>query len=134
MSESTRCRVLIADDHPLLRTGLKLLVEHEDDMEVVAEARDGREAVELATRYVPDVVIMDVQMPGLTGIEATRRIRGAKPSVNVLIVSAEADGEVVDEAVVAGANGFVAKDAGLTTIIAAIRHVCAREPFLAVRG
>lgn len=115
-------RVLVVDDHPLYREGLVGLLGTTDDLAVVGQAADGLEAVRLAAELSPDVVVMDVTMPGLDGIEATRRIVAAAPEVRVLILSMLDDSSVAD-AVAAGARGYVVKSATPDATLAAIRSV-----------
>lgn len=124
--------VLIADDHETMREGLKILLEFEDDIRLVAEARDGEEAVELAKRYQPDVVVMDITMPRLNGLEATRQIREALPHTNVLMISAEDDDTGVEQALACGALGFICKHTSLMNVPHAIREVEAGNPFFAM--
>ena len=114
--------VLVADDHPLYREGLVGLIRTTGDLTVVGQASDGAEAVRLAAELAPDVVVMDVNMPVLNGIEATRRIIAAAPQTRVLILSMLDDETVVD-AVRAGARGFVVKSSSPASTLAAIRSV-----------
>jgi DNA-binding NarL/FixJ family response regulator len=124
-------RVLIADDQALVRVGLRKILEAEPDTTVVAEADNGRDAVEAARRFGPEVVLMDIRMPVLDGIEATRRIVAAQPSVHVLILTTFGlDGYVYD-ALRAGASGFMLKDAPPEEIAAAVRIVARGEALLA---
>jgi DNA-binding NarL/FixJ family response regulator len=119
--------VLVADDQALVRAGLRLLLETEDDIEVVAEAADGHEAVALARRYRPDVVLMDIRMPGLDGLAATMQI-AVEPDladVKVLILTTFETDEYVFEALRAGASGFVVKDTEPAELVQAV-HVVAR--------
>ena len=102
-------RVLLADDHALFREGLATFLAYRDDVTVVGQASDGTEAVELATKLVPDVVLMDIDMPGLDGIEATRRIRQALPDVRVVMLTVHDDHDLLFEAVRAGAQGYLLK-------------------------
>lgn len=118
----TVVRVLVVDDHPLYREGLVGLLGTTDDLAVVGQAADGLEAVRLAAELAPDVVVMDVTMPGLDGIEATRRIVAADPDVRVLMLSMLDDSSVAD-AVAAGARGYVMKSATPDATLAAIRSV-----------
>ncbi|MHA6523464.1 response regulator [Tessaracoccus sp. G1721] len=118
----TAFRVLVVDDHPLYREGLVGLLGTTDDLSVVGQAADGIEAVRLASELSPDVVVMDVTMPGLDGIEATRQIVAAAPDVRVLILSMLDDASVAD-AVAAGARGYVVKSATPGATLAAIRSV-----------
>ena len=116
-------RVLIADDHPIFRDGIAMLLATTPDLVAVGEARSGDEAVELAVELVPDVVLMDLQMPGLSGVEATRRILARQPAVRVLIVTMFEDDASLFTAVRAGARGFVLKDAERADILRAVRAV-----------
>src|SRR5215207_7593578 len=100
-------RILIADDHGIVRSGLRLLLDRQADMEVVAEAADGAEAVELALRERPDLCILDVGMPRLTGLQATREIKAQAPEMCVLILSMHRDERYLFEALKAGASGYV---------------------------
>ena len=123
-------RILIADDHGIVRSGLRLLLDRQPDMEVVAEAADGAEAVELALRERPDLCILDVGMPRLTGLQATREIKAQAPDVTVLILSMHRDDRYLFEALKAGASGYVLKSAADDDIIAASRAAMRGEPFL----
>lgn len=116
-------RILIADDHPLFRDGMNLLLSTTDDLTVVGEATNGEEAVELATEQWPDVILMDLKMPGLNGIEATRRILDANPAIRVLVVTMFEDDASVFTAMRAGARGYVLKDAQKDDLLRAIRAV-----------
>lgn len=124
--------VLIADDHETLREGLTILLDFETDMRVVAVANDGREAVELAKEHRPDVVVMDITMPHMNGLEATRQIRAALPGTNVLIVSAEGDDTGVEQAVGCGALGFICKHTSLMNVPHAIREIHKGNVFFAM--
>jgi DNA-binding NarL/FixJ family response regulator len=123
-------RVLIADDHGIVRSGLRLLLERQPDIEVVGEAADGAEARELAIRERPDLAILDVRMPKLTGLQATREIRAQAPEVAVLILSMHDDERYLFEALKAGASGYVLKAQADTELLEAIRAVRRGEPFL----
>ncbi len=123
-------RVLIADDHGIVRSGIRLLLEQQADIEVVAEAADGAEARELAVRERPDLAILDVKMPKLTGLQATREIKQQAPEVSVLILSMHDDERYLFEALKAGASGYVLKAQADTDLLAAIRAVERGEPFL----
>lgn len=114
--------VLVADDHPVYREGLIGLIRATDDLTVVGEAPDGVEAVRLAAELSPDVVVMDIDMPGLNGVEATRRIVAAAPGASVLILSM-LDDETVFEAMSAGARGYLVKSSSADATLAAIRSV-----------
>ncbi len=125
-----KIRILIADDHPVLRRGLKALIEEEPDMEVVGEAGNGLEAVQLAERLRPDVVIMDISMPELDGLEATRRIRERSPSTYILILTVHAHERYLFPVLKAGASGYVRKTAADEELIEAIRVVARGDVFL----
>jgi len=124
-------RVLLADDQALVRRGFRLILELESDMEVVGEAADGREAVRLSRELQPDVVVMDVRMPEMDGIEATRRLRDAGSAARVLILTTFDLDEYVYEAMRAGAGGFLLKDVPSDQLIAGIRTVETGEALLA---
>jgi DNA-binding NarL/FixJ family response regulator len=123
-------RLLIADDHGIVRSGLRLLLEREPDLEVVAEASDGAEARDLAIRERPDLAILDVRMPKLTGLQATREIREQAPDVAVLILSMHDDERYLFEALKAGASGYVLKRQADEDLLDAVRAVQRGEPFL----
>lgn len=125
-----KIRILIADDHPVLRRGLKALIEEEQDMEVIGEAGNGLEAVQLTERLRPDVVIMDISMPELDGLEATRRIRERSPSTYVLILTVHAHERYLFPVLKAGASGYVRKTAADEELIEAIRVVARGDVFL----
>jgi DNA-binding NarL/FixJ family response regulator len=127
---SERIRVLIADDHPLFRGGLRVLLESVADMEVVGEATNGEEAVELAHSLRPDVVAMDLSMPGLGGIEATRRIVESADGVHVLVMTMHEEDEAIFAALRAGAHGYQLKGALQEETLRAIRAVANGEALL----
>lgn len=118
-------RVLIADDHPLVRQGLRAVLAATDDLEVVGEAIDGLEAVTLALDESPDVVLLDLQMPGLHGIEAMRQILARRPSTAVLVLTMFEEDDTVFAAVGAGAAGYLLKGADGVDIVSAVRSVAA---------
>ena len=124
-------RVLIADDQELVRTGFGVILTAEPDLEVVGEAGDGREAIDAVASLSPDVVLMDIRMPNLDGIEATRRIAGRRGPPRVLILTTFDLDEYVYEALRAGASGFLLKDAGAGELIHAVRVVAGGEALLA---
>jgi DNA-binding NarL/FixJ family response regulator len=123
-------RILIADDHGIVRSGLRALLERQDDIEVIGEASDGIEARDMAVRDRPDIAIVDVKMPALTGLEATREIREQAPEVAVLILSMHDDERYLFEALKAGASGYVLKSQADQDLLDAIRAVERGEPFL----
>jgi DNA-binding NarL/FixJ family response regulator len=123
-------RILIADDHGIVRGGMKLLIDRQPDMEVVAEAGDGAEAVERAIGERPDVCILDVSMPKLTGLQAAREIRAHLPDTAVLMLSMHDDDRYLFEALKAGAGGYVLKKEADQFLVDAVRAVVRGEPFL----
>lgn len=125
-----KIKILIADDHTVMRQGTRKLLEQEPDMEVVAEAADGEEAVRLASESCPDVALMDVAMPKMDGIEATRRIRSLCPQTAVLVLSAYDDDEFVFGLMEAGAAGYLLKSVHSRELVAAIRSVREGEAVL----
>lgn len=118
-----KIRLLLADDHSVLRAGLRHLLNAQPDMEVVGEAADGLEAVQAAAELAPDVVLMDLSMPGIGGIDATRRIKAALPATKVLVLTMHDDSGYLREAMAAGASGLVLKQAADTELLSAIRTV-----------
>ncbi len=125
-----KIRILLADDHAVVREGTRELLEREEDMEVVAEAGDGEEAVRLATVQRPDVAIMDIAMPRLNGIEATKQIKTTCPATAVLVLTAYDDDQYVFALLEAGAAGYLLKDVHAAELIKAIRAVRAGESVL----
>ena len=123
-------RILIADDHGIVRGGLRLLLERQPDMEVVGEAQDGVEALEMALAQRPDVCVLDVAMPRMTGLQAAREIRAHAPDVDVLMLSMHDDERYVFEALKAGASGYVLKREADQDLVAALRAVQRGQPFL----
>jgi DNA-binding NarL/FixJ family response regulator len=124
-------RVLLVDDQALVRSGFRLILETREDLEVVGEAEDGREAVDLARRLNPDVILMDVRMPDVDGVEATRRLAAAGSPARVLILTTFDLDEYVYEAIRAGASGFLLKDVQPAQLVDAVRVVAAGEALLA---
>lgn len=124
-------RILIADDHTLFRGGLKALLASLPDAEIVGEAADGEEAIALAAQLQPDVVLMDIQMPGVNGIEATRRILETSPHVGVLMLTMFEDDDSVFAAMRAGARGYILKGAGQADLTRAIQAVASGEALFA---
>jgi len=123
-------RVLIADDHGIVRGGLRLLLDRQPDMQVVAEAADGIEAVELALRERPDICVLDVAMPRMTGLQATHEIRAYAPEIAVLLLSMHEDERYLFEALQAGAAGYVLKREADHALLTAVRAVMRGEPFM----
>ena len=126
-TRSMPARILIADDHELIRDGFRHMLGYEEDMEVVGEASNGREAVELCRRLHPDLVLIDVRMPQMDGLEATRAIKAEQPEVSVLVISTYENPDYLLEAIEAGAAGFVLKDAPNQQLNNAIRRVLEGE-------
>ncbi|MEU9497663.1 response regulator transcription factor [Streptomyces sp. NPDC048196] len=124
-------RVLLADDQPLVRAGLTMVIDDLPDLEIVAEAATGAEAVRLARELRPDVVVMDIRMPGTDGIEATRAVAAGNGAPRVLILTTFDDDDNVYAALRAGASGFLVKDMALSDIIAAIRVVAGGDALIA---
>jgi two-component system response regulator NreC len=125
-----KIRILLADDHAVVRKGFRMILDAEEDFEVVGEASNGREAVEFATTLLPDIVVMDVTMPELNGIEATRRIAESSPRTRVLALSMHKDAVYVREILRAGAKGYLLKDSGEGDLLKAIRVIAKGEAFL----
>src|SRR5437016_4092215 len=117
-----RITVLLADDHTVVRQGLRALLVAEGDIEIVGEAENGRQAVQLAKKLLPEVVVMDVAMPVLNGLEATRQITRALPSTKVLILSSYSDDEYVSQLTEAGAAGYLIKQTAANELLKAIRE------------
>jgi two-component system, NarL family, response regulator NreC len=123
-------RILLADDHTVVRDGLRALLEKQPDMTVVGEAADGRDSVRLAEEQLPDVVVMDIAMPNMNGIEATRRILAANPRTNVVMLSMHQDESYVLRSLKAGAKGYLLKDSLRSDVIEAIRTVSQGRSFM----
>ncbi|HEX4230216.1 MAG TPA: response regulator transcription factor [Bryobacteraceae bacterium] len=122
-------RIVLADDHTIMRHGLRLVLNREPDFEVIGEASNGREAIDLAIRENPDVVVMDIAMPLLNGIEAARRIHEERLKTAVVILSMHSDEGYILKALRAGARGYLLKDSAETDLIQAIRAVCSGKAF-----
>ena len=120
-------RLLIADDHALVRQGLRGILEREPDIEIVGEAHNGREAVDLCRALGPNLVLMDVRMPEMDGLEATRAIKHERPEVGVLMVTMHDNQDYMREAAKAGAAGYVLKDAPRDELIGAVRRAARRD-------
>jgi DNA-binding NarL/FixJ family response regulator len=123
-------RVVIADDHHLVRHGIWAILEKEKDIQVVGEAADGREAIELVERLLPDVVVMDIAMPGLNGIEAVKRIRSLGVKTRIIVLSMYSDESLVREALKNGANGYLTKRALTEELLLAVHDVIRGETYL----
>jgi len=130
MTGAKRIRILLADDHAVLRAGLRALLAAQDDLEVVGEASDGAEAIRLCQTLRPDVVVMDIGMPGVSGIDATARIKRDLPGTKVLILSMHDDRGYLRQVLRVGASGYVLKKAADTELLAAIRAAARGEVFL----
>jgi DNA-binding NarL/FixJ family response regulator len=125
-----KIRILLADDHAMVRQGFRLILAAQEDMEIAGEAGNGREAVEMAETLQPDVVVMDVAMPELNGIEATRRLAASHPRIRVLALSMHKDSVYVREILHAGAKGYLLKDSIDRDLVAAVRAVARGEGYL----
>jgi len=128
--QSAIVRVLLAEDHTLVRQGVRALLADDPGIEVIGEADDGREAVRLAEKLRPDVVLMDLSMPGLNGLEATRQIKQWVPEVKVVILTRHAHEDYVSHVLRAGASGYVVKSAAPAELVSAIRAVSRGDSFL----
>ena len=123
-------KVLVADDHTILRQGIKALLDNQAGIEVIGEAKDGREALALIERLLPDVILMDIGMPGLNGLEATRRIKKKFPGIKVLVLTMYTNEEYVFQILNAGANGYLVKETAFQDLISAIKAVYRDEAFM----
>jgi two-component system, NarL family, response regulator NreC len=121
--KSTNIHILLADDHTILRAGLKMMLNAQPDMEVVGEAQDGRQAMQEAQRLHPDIILMDITMPDMNGIEATKQIKKQLPDVKVLILTMHENDEYLYQALRAGASGYMLKEAADTDLISALHVV-----------
>ena len=124
-------RVMVVDDHDVFRSRLRRVLERQTGMEMVADARRGDEAVERAAQLRPDVVVMDVNMPGMSGVEATRGVKRVSPSSAILMLTVSREDDVVLDAILAGACGYLLKDSTLTEIVHAIRAAAAEQSHIA---
>jgi two-component system response regulator NreC len=125
-----KIRILLADDHTILRAGLKMMLNAQPDMEVVGEAQDGRQAIQEALRLQPDIVLMDITMPDMNGIEATRQIKKLLPDIKVLILTMHEHEEYVFQALRAGASGYMLKEAADTELISALHIIQSGQFYL----
>jgi len=126
-------RILIADDHAVVRAGLRALLESHENWQVCAEAVDGRDALEKAAKHKPDVAILDIAMPLLNGVEATRHIRKASPHTQVLILTMHESDELVQQVVEAGARGYILKDDAGRVLLAAVDALRQKKPYFSLR-
>lgn len=130
MALSHRTRILLADDHTVVRSGFRMILSAQPDMEVIAEASDGRDAAALAEKLQPDLAVIDVTMPGLNGIEATRQIAKVSPRTRVLALSMQRDNVYVREMLRAGAKGYLLKDCDEADLLKAVRMVAAGKGWI----
>jgi len=126
-------RILVADDHHVVRTGLRTLLESENGWEVCAEAANGREALEKAKELTPDIAVLDISMPLLNGVEATRQIRRLSPKTEVLILTMHDSESLIQEVLEAGALGYILKDDADRSLIAAVKSLQRHKPYLSTR-
>ena len=131
MSKKNPIRILIADDHAIVRMGLRALFEPESDLTVVGEADDGESAISACRKCIPDIVIMDIMMPGLNGIDATRGIRASLPDVKILILTTSGVSDDIAAALAAGADGALLKSTANTQLVRAVRQLAAGQPVIA---
>jgi DNA-binding NarL/FixJ family response regulator len=125
-----KIKLLVADDHKIFRQGIKKLLEDESDLQVVGEASDGRDAVKKATELKPDVILMDIAMANLNGLEATRQIKKQLPSAKVIMVTMHKNEEYVLQSFQAGASGFILKEGAVEELVSAIRSIHSDKSFL----
>jgi NarL family two-component system response regulator LiaR len=131
MNEPERVRVLVADDHPLAHMGMRHFVQAYPELELVGEASNGDDAVELCARTSPDIVLMDLMMPGINGVAATRMIKERFPTVRVIVLTSYHDGAMVEQAMRAGASGYLLKTATPLELVQAIRSSRSGRPVIA---
>jgi two-component system response regulator NreC len=125
-----KIKILLADDHKIIREGLRALIEKQSDMEVAAEAEDGLETVKLARKLSPDIVIMDIGMPGMNGIDATRQIVAEDNNIKVIALSMHSDRRFVLQMLKAGASGYLLKDSAFEELVIAIHTIMKKQPYL----
>jgi len=125
-----RIKILLVDDHAIMRDGIRALLSLHDDIEIVGEASEGKEAIDKAQEFAPDVIVMDIAMPGMDGLEATRRIRKRSPAAKVIVLTQYDNKEYVLSVIKAGAAGYVPKRALGSELVSAIRAVCRGDSFL----
>jgi DNA-binding NarL/FixJ family response regulator len=129
-----KLKVLLADDHKIVREGLRMILEREPDIKVVAEAEDGETAIRLSEKFSPDLVLLDISMPGLNGIEVTQKLLQKQPDLAILILSMCAEKEFVIEALSAGAKGYLLKHCAATDLVVAIKSILAGGIHLSQRA
>jgi len=125
-----KIKILLVDDHAIMRDGIKALLSIHDDIKIVGEASEGKEAIEMAQELMPDVVVMDIAMPGMDGLEATRRLTKRNPKIKVLVLTQHDNKEYIFSTIRAGAAGYVPKKALGSELVSAIRAVCRGDSFL----
>jgi two-component system response regulator NreC len=125
-----KIKVLVVDDHTILRQGIKALLDNQEGIEVIGEAKDGREALSIIEETLPDVILMDIAMPGLNGLEATRRIKKKFPRMKVLVLTMYTNEEYIFQILNAGANGYLVKETAFQDLISAIKAVYKNEAFM----
>jgi DNA-binding NarL/FixJ family response regulator len=125
-----RLRIILVDDHEIVRLGLKTLLARYPQFEIVAEASDAQEAIEAVARYEPDVVVMDIRLPGMNGVEATQEITSLHPEVKVIMLTSYADEDILFDAIAAGASGYVLKQIGSDDLVRALERVGRGESLL----
>lgn len=130
MGESRRIRIVLVDDHVTVRHGLKLLIDSQPDMQVVAEASDGEAALQCARKHAPDIVVMDISMPGMNGLVATRTLKSLQPDSIIVILTRHGDDAYLQELLRAGADGYVLKQSAASELVQAIRATAARNQYL----
>lgn len=125
-----KLRILLVEDHETVRAGVRLLVDGQSDMEVVGEAGDGETAIRMASELLPDIIVMDISMPGINGLKATKRIKQINPHVKILTLTRHTDDGYLQQLIAAGANGYVLKQSAPTELINAIRAVGSGKSYL----
>ena len=125
-----KIKVVVADDHTILRQGIKALLNNQEEIEVVGEAKDGREAIKVIEELLPDVILMDIAMPGLNGLEATRRIKKKFPKTKVVVLTMHTNEEYIFQILNAGADGYLVKETAFQDLISAINSVHRGEAFM----
>src|SRR3990167_192894 len=129
-AKMSKIRVLLADDHTIVRQGLRALLDSQEDIEVVGEAEDGRQAFEKTKELIPDIVVIDITMPNLNGIEATRQIKKLSPEIKVLVLTVHDNEEYIHQILQAGASGYLLKESAVSDLVSAINAVVKGDIFL----